>query len=241
MAKKATKKTTKKVAKKATKKVAKKTTKKVAKKATKKVAKKATKKVAKKATKKVAKTATKKVAKTATKKVAKKASQKVAKPAAVPALELPAIGSEAPMFTLENQDGNLVSLESFKGLNVLVYFYPRAMTPGCTVQACGLRDSYAALEESGVVVLGISPDKPSSLKKFEARDNLNFPLLSDPDNKVAKAYGSFGQKQFMGRTFDGILRQSFLIGKDGRILHVIRNVNTKTHAQDVLDLFSNQS
>jgi peroxiredoxin Q/BCP len=204
------------------------------KKATKKVAKK---KGAKKATKKTPAKKAPAKKKPAKKAPAKKApAKKVAAKKAAP--NLPAIGSVAPSFSLLNQDGQRVSLESFRGKNVVVYFYPRAMTPGCTVQACGLRDSKSSLEESGIVVLGISPDKPEALKKFQARNGLNFDLLSDVDHKVALAYGSWGQKQFMGKTFDGILRQSFLLDKEGKILHIISKVDTKTHAEDVLGFYS---
>ncbi len=231
--------------KKSTKKVAKKTTKKATKKAAKKAAKKSTKKAAKKSTKK----ATKKVAKKATKKASAKASskkatakkntaKKAAPQAAAPALPLPPVGSPAPSFTLPDQDGNMVSLESLRGKNVVVYFYPKAMTPGCTVQACGLRDVRQQLAEKDIVVLGVSPDKPAALRKFIERDQLNFTLLSDEDKSVAKAYGSFGQKSFMGRTFDGILRRSYLIGRDGTLKHIMTTVDTKTHAQDVMDFFS---
>lgn len=198
----------------------------------KKVAKKVTKK---KVTKKVAKKVTKKKA---TKKVAAKKSaapKKTALKKAAPGL--PAIGSLAPEFTLKDQDGKTVSLASLRGKYVVVYFYPRAMTPGCTVQACGLRDAEKALAQHNIVVLGISPDQPAALKKFQARDNLNFTLLSDPDHQVAEAYGSWGQKQFMGKTFDGILRQSFLLDKEGKILHIITKVDTKTHAEDVLGFY----
>jgi thioredoxin-dependent peroxiredoxin len=221
----------------------------MAKKTTKKKAvKKATKKApAKKATKK--KIAPKKKApakkKVATKKAAPKkkapAKKKVAAPKAPAkkaAAALPALGSVAPSFTLHNQDGQAVSLESFRGQNVVVYFYPRAMTPGCTVQACGLRDKKTDLAANGIVVLGISPDAPKALKKFQEKDGLNFDLLSDADHKVAEAYGSWGQKQFMGKTFDGILRQSFLLDKEGRIAHIISKVDTKTHAEDVLGFYS---
>lgn len=211
------------------------------------MAKKATKKkaaVKKKVTtkKKVAKKVTKK--KVATKKVApkKKAAAKKApakkSPAKKSAPKLPALGSVAPTFTLVNQDGKSVSLESFRGQNVVVYFYPRAMTPGCTVQACGLRDKKTDLAANGIVVLGISPDAPKALKKFQERDGLNFDLLSDADHKVAEAYGSWGQKQFMGKTFDGILRQSFLLDKEGRIVHIISKVDTKAHAEDVIGFYS---
>lgn len=224
------------MAKKATKKKA---AKKVTKKVTKKAAKKATKKVAKKATKKAAKKAAPKSTKTVAKKAPKKAMKKAAPAKAVSGKTwpLPAVGTTAPGFTLKDQDGQEVSLESFRGSNVLVYFYPRAMTPGCTVQACGLRDSSSDLGKQGIVVLGVSPDQPKALKKFIEKDHLNFTLLSDPDHAVAQAYGAFGPKQFMGKHFDGILRQSYLIGKDGKLLHIIQKVDTATHAQDVLKLF----
>lgn len=216
----------------------KKKTKKMTKKTTQKVANKVSKKVAKKkaAKKKVMnKKVTKKLAKKAVKKAAKKIMKKTAAPA------LPAVGAPAPAFTLPDHDGKLVSLEDFKGHNVLVYFYPRAMTPGCTVQACGLRDSKEDLSMDDVVVLGISPDKPATLKKFIEKDGLNFRLLSDVDNTVAKAYGSFGPKSFMGRNYDGILRQSFLIDRHGNLAHVISKVNTVTHAQEVVDYFAQHS
>jgi thioredoxin-dependent peroxiredoxin len=184
--------------------------------------------------KKVAKKVAKKVTKKVVKKVVKKVAKKVAKKAPP---KLPAIGSLAPTFSLVNQDGQSVSLKDFVGQYVVVYFYPRAMTPGCTVQACGLRDASKDLKKNNIVVLGISPDKPESLKKFQNRDKLNFDLLSDLDHKVALAYGSWGQKMFMGKVFDGILRQSFLLDKSGKILHIMSKVNTKTHAEDVLKFY----
>lgn len=227
--------------KKATKKAAKKVTKKApAKKAVKKVTKKAP---AKKATKKVTKKVTKKApAKKVTKKVAtKKAPAKKAAPVkSAPVKAAPAVlalGSAAPDFKLLNQDGKEVQLSSLKGQYVVVYFYPRAMTPGCTVQACGLRDAQLDLKNHGIVVLGLSPDKPAALKKFQENDHLNFDLLSDLDHSVAAAYGSWGTKQFMGKVFDGILRQSYLLDKEGKVLHVITKVDTKTHAQDVLKFY----
>jgi peroxiredoxin Q/BCP len=216
--------------KKATKKVAKKTS-----------AKKATKKVAKKAVKKVA---TKKTTKKVTKKVSKKAAKKITKPKVQSAgvVKAPTLqpGDIAPDFTLLDQNNREVSLHDFKGQNVVVYFYPKAMTPGCTVQACELRNSESKLKDADIVVFGISADPVKSLKKFEERDKLNFTLLSDPDHKVISAYGSWGPKSFMGRNFDGILRQSFLIGKDGKIIHVMHKVNTKTHHDDVLTIFKNR-
>lgn len=211
----------------------------MAKKVVKKVAKKVTKKPAKKVAKKAApkKSVTKKAApKKTTKKVAKKAAPKK-QSAGVIKSGLPEIGSPAPGFTLKDQNGKDVSLSDFKGKNVVVYFYPKAMTPGCTVQACSLRDAKAELADAGIVVLGISIDPVARLKKFEDRDKLNFTLLSDEDHHVADLYGSWGRKKFMGREFDGVLRQSFLIDKKGNILHIMHKVDTKTHHDDVLNLF----
>lgn len=140
----------------------------------------------------------------------------------------------APVFSLVDQTGELVSLESLRGKRVVLYFYPRAMTPGCTVQACGLRDVQAELAALNAVAIGISPDKPASLAKFAQRDQLNFTLLSDPDHQVAEAYGVWGLKKFMGRESMGILRKTFIIGTDGKIEHILHNVKTKTHHDDVL-------
>jgi peroxiredoxin Q/BCP len=152
-------------------------------------------------------------------------------------MTFPALGASAPDFTLQDQHGNAVSLSQFRGSKqVLVYFYPKAMTPGCTVQACGLRDVKAELEAQDTVVLALSPDPVKGLKKFAERDGLNFTLLSDADHAVAEQYGVWGLKKFMGREFMGILRTSFLIDKQGRLAHVMDKVTTKTHHDDVLAL-----
>lgn len=210
----------------------------------KKVAKKVTKKVVKKTTKKMAKKAVKKVAKKVpAKKVAKKkASKKVVKKQSASVVKTPTlkVGDTAPDFTLQDQNGNNVSLHDFRGKNVVVYFYPKAMTPGCTVQACEIRNSHDQLKDANIVVLGISADPIKSLKKFEDKEKLDFPLLSDMDHKVIEAYGSWGLKKFMGREFMGILRQSFLIDPNGKILHVMHKVNTASHHNDVLNFFKNQ-
>lgn len=147
------------------------------------------------------------------------------------------VGMIAPEFTLMDQNGNEVSLHDFKGSNVVVYFYPKAMTPGCTVQACELRNSEASLKEASIVVLGISADPVKSLKKFEEKEKLNFTLLSDPEHKAIASYGVWGPKKFMGKEFDGIHRQSFLIDKEGKIVHIMHKVDTKTHHSDVLNFF----
>jgi len=152
-------------------------------------------------------------------------------------MAFPKIGNLAPAFTLPDQDGKPVSLKQFKGRkNVLLYFYPKAMTPGCTVQACGIRDSRKALDKLDTVVLGVSPDPVGRLGKFIDKEKLNFTLLSDEDHAVCEKYGAWGLKKFMGREFMGVLRTSFLIGKDGRLKYVMAKVNTKTHHEDVLAL-----
>jgi peroxiredoxin Q/BCP len=150
---------------------------------------------------------------------------------------LPKIGAAAPAFTLKNQEGEKVSLKDFKGQNVVVYFYPKAMTPGCTTQACGIRDSKKELAKEKIVVLGISPDPVEKLQKFIDKEKLNFTLLSDEDHAIAEKYGSWGPKKFMGKEYDGILRQSFLINKDGKLVHIMSKVNTKTHHEDIIEVF----
>lgn len=152
-------------------------------------------------------------------------------------MAFPKIGNLAPAFTLPDQDGNKVSLKQFRDQkNVVLYFYPKAMTPGCTVQACGLRDSSKALAKKDTVVLGVSPDPVARLGKFIDKEQLNFTLLSDEDHAIAEKYGAWGLKKFMGREFMGILRTTFIIGKDGRLKHVMDKVKTKSHHDDVLAL-----
>lgn len=146
-----------------------------------------------------------------------------------------AAGDKAPAFTLPDQDSQPVSLSDFAGKKVLVYFYPKAMTPGCTVQAQNLRDSKSALDDKNVVVLGISPDAVKRLPKFIEKEGLNFTLLSDEDHAVADAFGVWGPKKFMGKEYDGIHRLSFLIDETGTIEHVFNKFKTKDHHQVVLD------
>lgn len=150
------------------------------------------------------------------------------------------VGDKAPLFALADQHGNTIKLTDYIGKNkVLVYFYPKAMTPGCTVQAQNLRDSKDELEKANTVVFGISPDAVKRLDKFCVRDELNFTLLSDEDHSVADAFGVWGLKKFMGREYDGIHRLSFLIGLDGNIEHVFNKFKTKDHHQVVLDVLNN--
>ncbi len=148
----------------------------------------------------------------------------------------PKVGNMAPAFSLLDQDGNKVALKDFKDKsNVVLYFYPKAMTPGCTVQACGIRDSKAAFKKLNTVVLGVSPDPVARLPRFIEKQDLNFTLLSDEDHAVADKYGCWGMKKFMGREFMGLIRTTFIIGKDGRLLQVMDKFKTKTHHDDVLD------
>lgn len=144
-------------------------------------------------------------------------------------------GDKAPAFTLPDQDSQPVSLSDFAGKKVLVYFYPKAMTPGCTVQAQNLRDSKSALDEKNVLVLGVSPDPVKRLPKFIEKEGLNFTLLSDEDHAVADAFGVWGPKKFMGKEYDGIHRLSFLIDENGTVEHVFDKFKTKDHHQVVLD------
>ncbi|MFZ9585186.1 MAG: thioredoxin-dependent thiol peroxidase [Pseudohongiellaceae bacterium] len=152
-------------------------------------------------------------------------------------MTLPKIGNLAPLFALPDHTGTEHALKAYRGKPVLLYFYPKALTPGCTVQACSLRDSQKELAKRGIQVFGISPDAPKLLAKFVEKEKLNFTLLSDLDHSVADKYGVWGPKKFMGREYDGIHRVSFLLDKDGRLQHIFQPVNTKTHHADVLAWF----
>jgi thioredoxin-dependent peroxiredoxin len=145
-------------------------------------------------------------------------------------------GEKAPEFTLPDQDGNDVSLSDFKGETVVLYFYPKADTPGCTTQACGLRDSIADFNNAGVTVLGVSPDPVKAVKKFHEGQGLNFTLLADEDHAVCDAYGTWVEKNRDGRTYWGAQRSTFIIDGDGTVAEVIETASPKTHAADVLGL-----
>jgi peroxiredoxin Q/BCP len=127
-------------------------------------------------------------------------------------------GKKAPEFALEDQDGNTVRLADYRGKRLLLYFYPKANTPGCTTQACSIRDASADLTGKGVAAVGISPDAPKAQKKFDDKYGLSFPLLSDADHKVAEAYGAWGEKSMYGKKYMGIIRSSFLIDEEGRLV-----------------------
>ena len=143
-------------------------------------------------------------------------------------------GDRAPAFTLADQDGNKVKLTDLKGETVVVYFYPRAETPGCTTQACGIRDNGDEYRELGARVLGISPDEPAALRKFADNQKLHFTLLADPDHKVAEKYGAWGEKSMYGKKYMGIVRSTFIVDAKGKIARVFPKVQPKKHDQLVL-------
>jgi len=138
-------------------------------------------------------------------------------------------GDTAPDFTLTDQDGTPVSLSDLRGRKVILYFYPAAMTPGCTTQACDFRDSLASLQGAGYTVLGISRDSTAKLKEFAERDGLTFPLLSDPDHAVHDAYGAWGEKLNYGKKIEGVLRSTFVLDENGVIQHALYNVKATGH------------
>ncbi len=144
-------------------------------------------------------------------------------------------GAPAPTFALEDQNGNTVRLEDLRGRWVVLYFYPKDDTPGCTAEACSFRDAFGELEAEGAVVLGVSGDDAASHRKFAAKHSLPFPLLVDSDHAVAKAYGAYGVKRMYGREFEGVLRQTFLIDPEGRLARVWRTVKPAGHAAEVLE------
>ena len=146
------------------------------------------------------------------------------------------VNDKAPDFTLPDQNGEEVSLKGLRGKTVVLYFYPRADTPGCTIEACEFRDSYKKIQKTGVVLLGISPDTPKAQKKFEEKFDLPFTLLGDADKKVANAYGVMQERNMYGRKVIGVARTTFVIGPDGKIKHVFKKVKPQGHADEVLEV-----
>nr|WP_233507561.1 thioredoxin-dependent thiol peroxidase [Jiangella anatolica] len=138
-------------------------------------------------------------------------------------------GDAAPEFTLPDADGKPVSLADYRGQRVVVYFYPAAMTPGCTTQACDFRDSLASLQGAGYAVLGVSPDAPDKLAQFRERDHLTFPLLSDADRTTLEAYGAYGEKKLYGKVVQGVIRSTFVIDADGKVEKAMYNVKATGH------------
>ena len=138
-------------------------------------------------------------------------------------------GSKAPAFKLKNQDEATVSLADFKGKKVIVYFYPAASTPGCTKQACDFQENMNVLKKAGYSVVGISPDAPAKLTKFRKAEGLKFDLLSDPEMKVIKAYGAFGEKSMYGKVYEGLIRSTFIVDENGKLEHALYNVKATGH------------
>ncbi|RKH59973.1 thioredoxin-dependent thiol peroxidase [Corallococcus aberystwythensis] len=149
-------------------------------------------------------------------------------------MPMPQAGDKAPGFSLPDQSGATVSLSQFKGRHVVLYFYPKDATPGCTTEACDFRDEHSALVKAGAVVLGVSPDSVASHQKFATKQGLPFSLLADPDHALADAYGVWGEKSLYGRKFMGLIRATFLIGPDARVVRVWPKVKVAGHVAEVL-------
>ena len=149
-------------------------------------------------------------------------------------------GEPAPEFTLADEEGRMHSLSDYSGKPVVLYFYPKDDTPGCTKEACGFRDDYSTYEEAGVVVLGVSPDTSKSHAKFKTRYELPFTLLADPDHDVLKLYGVWGLKKSFGREYEGVFRTTFLIGEDGNILKVFKKVKPAVHSAEILSVLDDK-
>jgi len=145
------------------------------------------------------------------------------------------VGDKAPEFVLPDESGVTRSLSEYAGGHLIVYFYPKAMTPGCTTEACDFRDSSDRLLSAGFAVVGISPDPPSKLGTFKQREHLTFPLLSDQDHEVAAAYGAWGMKRNYGREYEGLIRSTFVIDSVGTVSHVYRNVKAKGHVERLVE------
>ena len=144
------------------------------------------------------------------------------------------IGDKAPELNIKDQDGIIHSLADYKGKKIVLYFYPKDATPGCTAQACNLRDNHNQLKKAGYSIIGVSADNENSHIKFIEKQNLNFPLLADTDKELIKRYGVWGEKKFMGKTYDGIHRTTFVIDENGTIEDIITKVKTKDHAAQLL-------
>jgi len=147
------------------------------------------------------------------------------------------IGDKAPDFTAKDQDGNTIKLNDYKGKKLVLFFYPKASTPGCTVESKNLRDNYESFLAQGYEVLGVSADSAKRQSNFKTKNELPYPLLADEDKTVINAYGVWGPKKFMGREYDGIHRTTFIIDADGNIENIIKKVKTKAHAEQIFDFY----
>lgn len=147
------------------------------------------------------------------------------------------VGDKAPAFNAKDQNGNDISLSDYLGKKVVIYFYPKDNTPGCTAQACNLRDNYSELIKKGIIVLGVSADSEKSHQKFIDKYDLPFPLLADVDKNLINLYGIWGPKKFLGKSFDGIIRTTFLINEEGDIAGIIEKPKTNDHTREILEIF----
>jgi len=145
------------------------------------------------------------------------------------------VGDKAPNFSVADQDGEIHTLEQYKGKKLIVFFYPKASTPGCTNEACNLRDNYEVLQEKGYEIVGVSADSQRRQKNFKEKHQFPFPLLADEEKEILNGFGVWGPKKFMGRTFDGIHRMTFLLDEEGVVERVISKVKTKDHAAQILE------
>lgn len=146
-------------------------------------------------------------------------------------------GQIAPDFSLPDEDGKIHKLSDYRGKSIVLYFYPKDNTPGCTKEACSFRDNFEDFRKAGVEVIGVSPDPPESHMGFKLKHQLPFTLLSDTEHKVCEAYGVWGKKKFMGKEYDGVLRTTFIIDGEGKIFKIFRDVNPAEHSQEVLQFF----
>lgn len=153
-------------------------------------------------------------------------------------MSVPKVGQDAPDFALPDETGRTVRLSDYKGKHVILYFYPKDDTPGCTKEACNFRDDYQAYKDAGIEILGVSPDSPKSHTRFKQKYELPFPLLADEDNKIAEAYGVWTSKKFRGREYMGVTRTTFAIDPEGKISHVFENVDPAVHSAEVLQTLS---
>lgn len=144
-------------------------------------------------------------------------------------------GMKAPEFEGKDQNGNIIKLSDFKGKKLVLYFYPKDNTPGCTAEACNLRDNYNILINKGYAILGVSPDPVKSHKNFSEKYSLPFPLIADTEKEILKLYGAYGEKKMYGKTVTGVIRTTFVINEEGIIEKIIRKVDTKNHAEQILD------
>lgn len=148
------------------------------------------------------------------------------------------VGDQAPDFSVKDQSGNEIKLSDYAGKRVVIYFYPKDNTPGCTAQACNIRDNYSDLEKEGIVILGVSADSEASHQKFIDKFDLPFTLLADVDKKMLNDYGVWGEKKFMGRVYDGIHRTTFIMDESHAIVGIIEKPKTKDHSREILEVYS---